>query len=377
MSSIKHGFTPKILDILRAHYGSKADQILDANPLLQYLNIKSRAANRGSKSRAGFANQYALYVLIEDYINKCFHEKGGYDRYDGAQFSALFRRQRELPFGSKLQNHALNHRLNEEFKKYFPTSQSLPIIRDAETNRYWVNENLLKMTLDDQQINLALATKKIIEAYIAARQSAFSEFMQYCQQFLGIRESDQAQAIEFIRGLLRPNVDARVFEIVSYAILKEHYAGQQIYWGWSPDELNTTYLMLYKTGRTNANDGGIDFVMQPLGRFFQVTETVDADKYFLDIDKVQRYPITFVVKSEDSVEAILARVQEQAAARYPIQAVVKRYMDCVEEVINIQELMVRYDALLHSGGGDSIVKEIILQSRIEFNVQTENDETIA
>ncbi len=27
-------------------------------------------------------------------------------------------------------------------------------------------------------------------------------------------------------------------------------------------------LQLYKTGRTNANDGGIDFVMRPIGRFF-------------------------------------------------------------------------------------------------------------
>ena len=51
--------------------------------------------------------------------------------------------------------------------------------------------------------------------------------------------------------------------------------------------------MLYKTGRTNANDGGIDFVMRPLGRFFQVTETVDVNKYFLDIDKIQRFPLTF------------------------------------------------------------------------------------
>src|SRR5207244_7669011 len=133
-------------------------------------------------------------------------------------------------------------------------------------------------------------------------------------------------------------------------------------------------LVLYKTGRTNANDGGIDFVMKPLGRFFQVTETVDAGKYFLDIDKVQRYPITFVVKSEDSVEEILAKVQEQAAARYPIQAVVKRYMECVEEVINIQELMARYDAVLHSARGDSVIREMVLQSRSEFNVQAEGEE---
>jgi len=39
-------------------------------------------------------------------------------------------------------------------------------------------------------------------------------------------------------------------------------------------------LELYKTGRTNANDGGIDFVMKPLGRFFQVTETTDVKNTF-------------------------------------------------------------------------------------------------
>lgn len=56
-------------------------------------------------------------------------------------------------------------------------------------------------------------------------------------------------------------------------------------------------LTLYKTGRTNANDGGIDFVMKPLGRFFQVTEVDVYNKYLLDIDKVMHYPVTFVVKT--------------------------------------------------------------------------------
>ncbi|MEI6442888.1 MAG: hypothetical protein WCO29_07125 [Nostocales cyanobacterium ELA583] len=65
---------------------------------------------------------------------------------------ALLMRQRELPFGNKLQNHALNSRLNEEFKRYFRTSSYLPIIRDSVTNRYWINENLLKIQINDQLI---------------------------------------------------------------------------------------------------------------------------------------------------------------------------------------------------------------------------------
>ena len=38
---------------------------------------------------------------------------------------------------SKLQNHALNHRLNEEIQEVLPTRESTPIVRDVQANRYW------------------------------------------------------------------------------------------------------------------------------------------------------------------------------------------------------------------------------------------------
>jgi len=92
-------------------------------------------------------------------------------------------------------------------------------------------------------------------------------------------------------------------------------------------------LILYKTGRTNANDGGIDFVMKPLGRFFQVTETIDVNKYFLDIDKVQRFPVTFVVKSDETIEKIRATIRNQALTKYKIESVVDSYMTAVEKLL--------------------------------------------
>jgi hypothetical protein len=113
--------------------------------------------------------------------------------------------------------------------------------------------------------------------------------------------------------------------------------------------------------------------IRQLGRFFQVTETVDVGKYFLDIDKVQRYPVTFVVKSEDTVENIKAKLENQARTRYPINAVVKRYIECVEEIINIPEIMNRYETILKSARGEKVIKEIVLQSRIEFNAQVEEE----
>ena len=373
VSIIKHDFTTTIIAILNANTDGKGEEVLETSELVQYLNIKTKAANRGSKSRAGFANHYAIYVLVEDYLNGGFNESNEYSNYDGAIFSDLFRRQRELPFGSKLQNHALNHRLNEEFKKYFPTSEHLPIIRDAESNRYWINEKLI---ISDS-VNLAQSIKDIIEAYIKARQSAFSEFMGYCQKIIDIQEDSPEKAIEFIKGLFRPNVDARVFEIASFAVLKQYYADQRIYWGWSPEELIEESLILYKTGRTNANDGGIDFVMKPLGRFFQVTETVDAGKYFLDIDKVQRYPITFVVKTDESSEEIIDKIAHQAEAKYQIKAIVKKYIESVEEVINIPMLMKIFEQVLKAGKGASVIEEIVLQSRVEFNVEAEEQDILA
>ena len=35
--------------------------------------------------------------------------------------------------------------MNSEFQKYFPSSEFIPILRNHETNRYWINENLLKI----------------------------------------------------------------------------------------------------------------------------------------------------------------------------------------------------------------------------------------
>ncbi len=59
----KHPFTAIILEILTKHFGQDAKNVLELSPLLQYLNYKTRSANRGSKARSSFANLYAIYVL--------------------------------------------------------------------------------------------------------------------------------------------------------------------------------------------------------------------------------------------------------------------------------------------------------------------------
>ena len=105
---MKHAFTSTIIQVLEKHFPGEGETILESCQLIQYLNIKMKSASLGAKARSSFGNIYAVYVLVEDYIAQEFHLKGGYDKYDGARFSDLFRRQRELP--GHRQNHALNHR---------------------------------------------------------------------------------------------------------------------------------------------------------------------------------------------------------------------------------------------------------------------------
>ena len=330
MSNIRaHGFTEKIRDILKSHFKEDAEQVFAQSPLLGYLNHKTKSASAGSKSRGSFANHYALYVLVEDYLTKGFlgDNSGKYDKYEGARFSDLFKRQRELPFGSKLQNHALNARLNDEFKKFYPSVDKEPIVRDVESQRYWIQEDLLLVKTrgrdgKDKTYNLAESIIEIIDAYVATKREAFESFIEACREISTVTKEGTSSVVTFIESQLKPEVDARIFEIVSFGVLKAFYSDQQIFWGWSRDAIKEESLTLYKTGRTNANDGGIDFVMKPLGRFFQVTETVDVNKYFLDIDKIQRFPLTFVVKSTDSAERLKRDIEAQAIAKYKIKAVV-------------------------------------------------------
>lgn len=371
----QHGFTREIDKILRKHFGAAATDVFALSPLLGYLNQKTKSASRGSKSRGSFANHYALYVLVEDYITKGFapggRRTGTYQAYDGARFSDLFRRQRELPFGRKLQNHALNARLNDEFRKFYPLVQKQPIVRDVSKQRYWIQEDLLKVQVRGRQgkkqvYNIAEAVIEIIDAYVAAKRKAFESFIDTCREISGLTTAGVDSVITFVRQQLQPEIDARVFEIVSFSVLKAFYRDQAIYWGWSRKSIRKEALALFKTGRTNANDGGIDFVMRPLGRFFQVTETIDANKYFLDIDKIQRFPLTFVVKSNDSEEGITRALEAQARAKYKVDAVVQSYLDAIEEIINIPRLLERLQSVIAAGRIREVMEEIVRQSKLEF-----------
>ena len=236
---INHEFTSKIIDKLTKDTGVDGKKLLNSSSLLEYINIKTKSANKGSKSRSSFGNLYALYVLVEDYIKNVYEQGQDYSQYEGAIFSTLFKRQRELPFGTKLQNHSLNHRLNQEYHKYFPMSEKSVVLRDVKTNRYWINVHF--------------------------------------------------------------------------------------------------------------------------------TETLDVKKYFLDIEKVEHYPIRFVVKTYEEENLVLSKIKNNALNQFGINKVVERYMDSIEEIITIPTLLKYFEQAINKGYLNDILNEILLQSQIEFN----------
>ena len=177
-----------------------------------------------------------------------------------------------------------------------------------------------------------------------------------------------------INSLLTEDAEARIFEIISYAILKNHYKNIRVYFGYSPDDVKAEELQLFRTGRANANDGGIDFVMRPVGRFFQVTEVGQYDKYLLDIEKVIHFPITFVIKTNLSGEYVRKGWNDYIRQRSGgMRVIEERYQAAVEEIITINELR-QWTCDLGDADIDGILRDIDIYYRIEMNLNAGDEE---
>jgi hypothetical protein len=87
----------------------------------------------------------------------------------------------------------------------------------------------------------------------------------------------------------------------------------------------------------------------------------------LDIDKIERYPISFVIKSEESIETLISKLRQGAERQYAIKAIVDKYINCIEEIINISVLKERLKIAIKCGYLQDILFEIIRQSKVEFD----------
>lgn len=325
-----------------------------ANLLVLYLNRKTRAADRGSKARRSLGNLYALFVVAEDYLQG-----------KNSRFTDLLAKMRSMPFGSKLQNHPLDNRLNDEFSRQMGVDGNLLPVRAATVGGQKariISEDLLRHNGADPRA-VAQVVVDVVHAYIGLITANQSSALEEIQSIQTIEDLE-----EFFDGAFAPNSDARLFEIASYVLLAEHYNGTSIYIGQTPETVQAQSLALFKTGRTNANDGGIDFVLRPLGRFFQVTETLDFRKYFLDFEKVNRYPISFVVKIEAEGEDVVARIRRDAerSGQYSAETI-DMYMSLFEEVFTLKNLQAVATAI-PATSLDRIKADLSLQFQLEFGL---------
>ncbi len=351
-----------IENILKADYPTNYKQIFTASDLLQYLDKKTSAINGNSKARKSLGNIYAIYAILHFYVDDFYNQPQKYKEFRGYDYTKLLNFCRSQYGGEKIQNHALNSRLNLEFdnKAASPENKGKFIIVQ-DNGKYMIHIDYIYVS----GIDISKTVIKIIQAYVQLLRKKDDDLIKKLEDLS--KETNITTIKSAIKSLITDDSEARVFEIISYAILKNYYKNTKIYIGYSKEELTEEFLTLYKTGRTNANDGGIDFVMRPIGRFFQVTEVGNYDKYFLDIDKVLHFPITFVIKTNKTEDTIKNEINSYIQQRSGgMQTIIEKYNNAIEEIITINKLKEWYDGL-DENSIRNIMNDIILYYKVEMN----------
>ena len=354
-----------IKSILTKHFKKNKkiniNELYNNSPLIRYIDLKTGAISGNSKTRRNLANIYAIYSILHFYQNDFYGDKKQYQNFLGYEYTKLYAFYRKLYGGNKLQNHALNSRVNGEFKNKIvdENSNDLIIINDG---KYALHiEYLYVFDIDISKIVI-----KIIKEYINLLKLKDNKLIKDIKTLLNMDSIEQKKLK--ITEILDEKVEARIFEIISFSILKNHYKNIKIYIGYSIEHLSEEFLTLYKTGRTNANDGGIDFVMKPLGRFFQVSEVNEYDKYLLDIDKVLHFPISFVIKTTETKESIIDDFLKYIEKKSGGMKIIKeRYEKAIEEVITINELKDWLNEL-NEDSINELLRDFDFYYRLELNL---------
>lgn len=349
-----------IKEILNEAFGKEGCKIYSQSLLLQYLDKKTKAIHGNSKTRRSLGNIYALYSILFYYIGRFYQNADKYKEFEGFDFTHLITFCRNLYGGSKLQNHPLNSRVNFEFRNFFPDARKDIII--SNNGKYMIHIDYIYVNT----IDISKVACSVIDKYIKLLEKKDTELTSILDNISCLSSTDEKK--KKIIELLNEDSEARIFEIIAYSILKNHYKNISVYFGYTEEQIKRYRLDLYKTGRTNANDGGIDFVMRPVGRFFQVTEVNNYDKYLLDMDKIIHFPLTFVVKTLKKKSFILNSLENYIIEKSGgMKVIEKRYRDAIEEIITINELIDWINDLIPSDI-ETLINDIDLYYKLELNL---------
>ncbi|AFY43256.1 hypothetical protein [Nostoc sp. PCC 7107] len=339
------------LDAIADNYG------IDKNSVIfKYLELKTRASRKGSKARRSLGNLYALYVLAQDYVT---------ENFEGSRFTELMQRMKEMPFGSTLQNHPLDNRLNDELKRKYQVSDNMLPVQPANLGDGRKARKISIDLLTEHNMNPSSSASfivDVIDSYITIIDDKQTTYLNEIEA-----ANTDLQITEVIAKAFEYNSDARLFEIISFGLLKLHFAKTTVHFSIDGQEFSAQ-LTLYRTGRTNANDGGIDFVLKPLGNFFQVTETLDFRKYFLDFEKVNHFPMSFVIKTDLTPQQVRDKIKKDALRLSSVEQV-EAYMKLFEEIYTLNELISILEEIKLSSQLVSKLKEIVVKCfKIEYGL---------
>jgi hypothetical protein len=309
-----------------ANYGVQLDSVIH-----KYIERKTKASDRDSKARRSLGNLYALYVICDDYVN---------EKFEGSTFTELMSRMKSMPFGAKLQNHPLDNRLNDEVRRQYDVSDEMLPVQPADLGNGKKARKVSVALLSENGMDPKVTAQFVVASinrYIQIIDDNQNEYLNKIEN-----ASTDAEIIEIVQEAFHYSSDARLFEIVSYALLHIHFAQYEITINIGQIKyLNPVNkkekLSLFRTGRTNANDGGIDFVLKPLGKFFQVTENLDFKKFFLDFDKINRFPLSFVIKTDLKPDAVREQIRKTSASQIG-QVKSNQYLSLFDEIYTLNEL---------------------------------------
>ncbi|MDO5581729.1 MAG: hypothetical protein Q4G69_11420 [Planctomycetia bacterium] len=204
-----------IENILKTDFSENYQSVYDNSPLLQYLDKKMKAVHGNSKARRSLGSIYAIYSILHFYQKDFFKKPGKYRQFEGYDYMLLFNHCRNLYGGGKLQNHALNSRVNSEFKNLCKTvSNDLIIVNNG---KYMLHIDYLYV----KKMDISRTCCRIIEKYIEllrTKDLALSRLLHEIQ----ILKNDNEKKMRILE-LLTEDSEARIFEIICFAILKNHY----------------------------------------------------------------------------------------------------------------------------------------------------------
>lgn len=358
--------------------------LLTSNTLLKYIGRKTQAVTRPSSRRGSYANLGTLLVLLNDFVEN--HEE--YYEYEGMEFNNYLKSVRDIPGCRKIQNHAINHRLNEDYKKLYGRAENDgPVERvpipDSRGTTYKINNSLLEPT-GDADINekeLANMMIDILKLYFYFREYGNISVIEKCEEMKRDPVENEQKIIEVLEQGVEHH-DAREFEVAAFVVLKGWFAIKSVVFGETESEAEEHRLELYKTGRVNANDGGIDYVLTPVGRFFQATQNFSFDKYFLDIDKLSKFPITFIIQTEMSAEKASEKIERDARKKYDDEDMLQRYLNSFEEVFTLEDMGEILTELrdLDNGNKEEVfsmmMDEYARQYAVEYNIDYEFEQKL-